>query len=462
MTALTKQAKQQSQAHVWAFGPYTLDGEGHLSLGPSAIPLSPLQRRLLLSLVRHAGHVLEKDTLLQEVWGHTQVSDVSLARAVHGLRRILERGPLGAGVIRTIYGSGYRFDVCVSQVAARQTMVPASEPVGFPSSRALSHFVEGLVQVRHRDPQQLTNAAQHFRHCLASHPEFAPAQVQLAATLLAQFAWGQLSAASIETEVEALLRQAEASGVVSDEVRGLRVEVLSLLNWQPQLAETRFASWLPEQLAPGAPRHGWVRHLLATGRPAEALALLTPELRDDTPSGWFLAGLSQLQLGLPEDAITMLRTPLRLDPSLAAPRWLLALSLAQAGKGTDALQVLAKCRLAGSQPVSLQAAPALVLALSGEEARAAGLLATLLRGRDASISMTSLWGLVALTLGDEAAASRLLDQAVTNRCGLAPFLWNWQGGQRHQQSPAWLTFQERMQAIFQHQLPLEADAGVAA
>ena len=183
---------------------------------------------------------------------------------------------------------------------------------------------------------------------------------------------------------------------------------------------------------------------------------------DLTPSGWFLAGLSQLQLGLPEDAITMLRTPLRLDPSLAAPRWLLALSLAQAGKGTDALQVLAKCRLAGSQPVSLQAAPALVLALSGEEARAAGLLATLLRGRDASISMTSLWGLVALTLGDEAAASRLLDQAVTNRCGLAPFLWNWQGGQRHQQSPAWLTFQERMQAIFQHQLPLEADAGVAA
>ena len=60
MTALMP---QQQRTSTWAFGPYSLDAEGHLALGPSAIPLSPLQRRLLLCLVRHAGQVLDKETL---------------------------------------------------------------------------------------------------------------------------------------------------------------------------------------------------------------------------------------------------------------------------------------------------------------------------------------------------------------------------------------------------------------
>lgn len=448
MTALITQ-QQQQRANTWAFGPYSLDAEGHLSLGPSAIPLSPLQRRLLLSLVRHAGHVLEKETLLQEVWGHTQVSDVSLARAVHGLRRILDRGPLGSSVIRTIYGSGYRFDASVRALAPQQPAAPSAETGGFPSSLALSHFVEGLVQVRHRDPQRLPHAAQHFRQCLASHPEFAPAQVQLAATLLAQFQWGQLPAITIETEVESLLRQAEASGAITDQVQGLRVEVLSLLNWQPQLAEARFAAWLPEQLPPGAPRHGWVRHLLATGRPAEALALLEPELSSDNPSGWFLASLSQLQLGKPEEAMAMVRNQLQLDASLAAPRWLLALCLAQTGRGKQALQELSQCRLAESEPGNLQAASALVLALSGDNPRASGLLTAALRGSESSMRMTSLWGLVALSLGEEAAASRLLERAVECRCGLAPFAWTWSGLERYGRSPAVQTFRTRMKGFFQ-------------
>jgi DNA-binding winged helix-turn-helix (wHTH) protein len=82
--------------------------------------------------------VLEKDNLLQEVWGHTQVSDVSLARAVHGLRRILDNGPLGSRVIRTIYGSGYRFDGPVSQISAKAATGSEPEAGGFPSAQTLS------------------------------------------------------------------------------------------------------------------------------------------------------------------------------------------------------------------------------------------------------------------------------------------------------------------------------------
>jgi DNA-binding winged helix-turn-helix (wHTH) protein/tetratricopeptide (TPR) repeat protein len=450
---------QQQHTGSWSIGPYWMDADGHLSLGTSSVPLSPLQRRLLLSLVRHAGHVLEKDNLLQEVWGHTQVSDVSLARAVHGLRRVLDSGPLGSRVIRTIYGSGYRFDGPVSQLSARATTGSEPETSGFPSAQSLGHFVEGLVQVRHRDPRQLPNAAEHFRRCLTCSPGFAPAQVQLAATLLAQYQWGQASAAAIEAELERLLRQAEASGSVTDEASALRMEVLTLLHWQPQLAEESFAAWLPQQLPPGPSRHGWIRHLLATGRPEEALALVEPELSADNPSGWFLAGMSQLQMGRLDGAIATLRQPLRLDSTLAAPRWLLALSLAQANRGKDALQELAQCRLAAEpQPDSHQAAAALVLALSGEGERAAGLLGQALRSGAEPLAMTSFWGLVAVSLGEDAAAACLLERAIQERCGLAPLVWQWSGLDRLGDSAALRAFRARMAGQFHRQAPAPAGA----
>ena len=450
---------QQHQTGSWSIGPYLMDADGHLSLGTSSVPLSPLQRRLLLSLVRHAGHVLEKDNLLQEVWGHTQVSDVSLARAVHGLRRILDNGPLGSRVIRTIYGSGYRFDGPVSQISASAATGSEPEAGGFPSAQTLGHFVEGLVQVRHRDPRQLPYAAEHFRRCLISSPGFAPAQVQLAATLLSQYQWGQASAASIEAEVESLLRQAEASGSVTDEARALRMEVFTMLHWQPQLAQESFAAWLPQRLPPGPSRHGWIRHLLATGRPEEALALVEPELSGDNPSGWFLGGLCQLQMGRLDGAIATLRQPLRLDASLAAPRWLLALSLAQANRGKEALQELAQCRLIEPQQDTHLAAAALVLALSGEGERAAGLLGAALRSSGSEpLAMATFWGLVAVSLGEDAAAARLLERAIRERCGLAPIVWNWSGLDRLGDSAALRAFRAEMAGQFHQQAPVPAEA----
>jgi DNA-binding winged helix-turn-helix (wHTH) protein/tetratricopeptide (TPR) repeat protein len=445
-----KAPMSQKRSGTWSIGPYWLDADGHLSLGTSTIPLSPLQRRLMIALVCHAGQVLEKETLLQEVWGHTQVSDVSLARAIHGLRRILDGGPLGSRVIRTIYGSGYRFDGPVCVHTAKPTTTPEKDATKlsarFPSAESLGHFVEGLVQVRHRDPRKLPSAADHFRRCISSSPGFAPAQIQLAATLLAQYQWGETSAAAIEAEAESLLRQAEESDGVTDELLTLRMEVLTLLLWQPQLAEENFAAWLPQRLPPGPSRHGWVRHLLAIGRPAEALDLLEPELSGGTtPSGWFLAGLSHLQMGRLEAAITTLRHQLRLDPNLVAPRWLLALSLAQANRNTEALEELARC---APHPEPLHAASALVLALSGEGDRAAIQLGEALRGGPRPLGMATLWGLVAVCLGEDAAAGRLLEQAVQHRCGLAPFAWQWSGLDRLGDSTALQTFRSRMASRF--------------
>lgn len=441
---------------ITTFGPYRLGVDGQLCLGGSAIPLSPLQRRLLQSLLDHAGEVVAKEVLLQEVWGHTGVSDVNLARAMHGLRRILGRGPLGSGVIRTIYGSGYSLDVTVR----RHRPLPPSPTVApsFPTGTALSHFIEGLVQVRHRDPMALPRAADHFRRCLSEQPGFAPAQLQRAATLLAQHRWGLSPASAIDDELEALLSELEASGAMEQEVRALRAEALSLLSWQPAQVEQRYGAWLPEQLTPGSGLHSWAWHLMATGRAAEALALLEPGLQPDIPCGWMLAGLAEALLDRPEAALERLRQPLELDPCLGGPRLLLALVLAQAGRWSEARAELERC-----PPLDgpLQGLSALVFALGQGPDAARERLEEALASPRPHLPMASLWALVALHLNDQSRAALLLEKAVASRCGLAPLVLHWPGLAVHDDSAAVQQFRSRLQ-VFTDLAPSHAAASPAA
>lgn len=423
---------------TWTFGPYSLDGEGHLRLGPTSIHLAPLQRRLLLALVRQNGQVLSRDQLLQEVWGHDHVSEVSISRTVHGLRRVFADGPMGSGVIRTIYGGGYRLEVRVHPKPAGDDapLSAGAGGAGFPPSQALSEFVEGLVWVRQRDPRQLGRAERHLRCCLESAPDFTPGILQLAATLLAQHRWGLRRADALEPGLESLLQQAEASGQMATEVLTLRVEALSLLHWQPDLAETRFASWLPSQLQESTGVHCWVRHLLATGRASEALRLLEPHLTPENPDGWMLAATAWWMQAEPERAARALQQQLKIDGRLVAARLLLALVLADSARPIEALKELEVSGIQLDPDNGLQAVVALVLALSGKTAQAAARLRAERSKATPGHTLTSLWGLTALTLGEEEAAASLLEQAVSTRCGLAPFVQHLPGLQRHAGSPA--------------------------
>jgi hypothetical protein len=118
-------------------------------------------------------------------------------------------------------------------------------------------------------------------------------------------------------ELEVLLQGAEASGDMAAEVLALRVEVLSLLHWQPGLAEERFARWLPSQLPEGRPLHSWARHLVATGRADEALTLLEPHLNSDNPDGWLLTAVASWFHGEHGKASSHLREQLSIDADMA-------------------------------------------------------------------------------------------------------------------------------------------------
>ncbi|HJV57516.1 MAG TPA: winged helix-turn-helix domain-containing protein, partial [Methylomirabilota bacterium] len=73
------------------------------------VHLTPIEYRLLTTLVRHAGRVLSQRQLLKEVWGPAQTEQAHYLRVYMGtLRRKLERDPARPRYLLTEPGVGYR------------------------------------------------------------------------------------------------------------------------------------------------------------------------------------------------------------------------------------------------------------------------------------------------------------------------------------------------------------------
>ncbi len=106
-----------SRVGAYRFGPFRLSPDQMLWHGDTLVPLSPMQRRLLECFCSRPRQVLSKSSLMQEVWNHEDVSEVSLARTVHGLRRRLADAGARGELIRNIYGEGYIFTAEVEELS---------------------------------------------------------------------------------------------------------------------------------------------------------------------------------------------------------------------------------------------------------------------------------------------------------------------------------------------------------
>lgn len=94
---------------AYRFASYIFDEQAGLQQGGSDISLSPLQHRLLLTFCRNPNTILSKSDLIEAVWNHTFVSEVSLARTIHELRQRLGGGQGAKQLIVSVYGRGYVF-----------------------------------------------------------------------------------------------------------------------------------------------------------------------------------------------------------------------------------------------------------------------------------------------------------------------------------------------------------------
>ena len=79
--------------------------------GGRVIDLSALEYKLLATFLAHAGRVLSRAQLLDEVWGaDTHVTDRVVDNQVTNLRKKIEPDPERPRYLISLRGLGYRFD----------------------------------------------------------------------------------------------------------------------------------------------------------------------------------------------------------------------------------------------------------------------------------------------------------------------------------------------------------------
>lgn len=97
-------------SRIYEFGPFRLNAtERLLQRDTEVVPLTPKVLDTLLLLVENAGHVVDKNELMQQLWPDSFVEESSLAQNISLLRRALARDNGDANYIETVPKRGYRF-----------------------------------------------------------------------------------------------------------------------------------------------------------------------------------------------------------------------------------------------------------------------------------------------------------------------------------------------------------------
>lgn len=111
-------ASSATLPEAYGFGPFrVLAGLDLLYRGDEVVPLEPRAVCVLRHLVRHAGRVVGKEELLDEVWPDTYVTDGVLKKAVSQIRRALDDPPQQSRFVETYHRRGYRFIASVQSAA---------------------------------------------------------------------------------------------------------------------------------------------------------------------------------------------------------------------------------------------------------------------------------------------------------------------------------------------------------
>src|SRR5215203_3278449 len=84
------------------------------------VALTPKSFDTLVHLVSRAGHLVEKEELMQAVWPDSVVEEANISRAIHDLRKGLGQDKNGNKFIETVPTKGYRFVVDVTEVEVHQ------------------------------------------------------------------------------------------------------------------------------------------------------------------------------------------------------------------------------------------------------------------------------------------------------------------------------------------------------
>lgn len=111
--AILRRGRSPDRAEdVLQFGALRIDNKRHkVWRGEEEIELTALEFQLLKTLADHAGIVLSREQLLQQVWGYDFFGDDRVVDVhIRHIRQKLETDPNNPQIIVTVRGVGYRFE----------------------------------------------------------------------------------------------------------------------------------------------------------------------------------------------------------------------------------------------------------------------------------------------------------------------------------------------------------------
>ena len=114
---------------TYALGPWHFSpAEFCISDGTTRKELEPLLSKMLLCFVQHAGHIVSRQQLVDNVWQQSFVDDNAINRAISELRKALQHPSLVQSPIKTHHRKGYSLQLETTQLTNADTEVPALQP----------------------------------------------------------------------------------------------------------------------------------------------------------------------------------------------------------------------------------------------------------------------------------------------------------------------------------------------
>ncbi|MBX3315159.1 MAG: AAA family ATPase [Actinobacteria bacterium] len=155
----------------YRFGDFVIDPETVEISGPDGVrDVEPQVFDVLLHLVEHAGRLVTKEELLDEVWGDRFVSESALTTRIKQARRSVDDDGTTQWAIKTVHGRGYRFvpEVTVEDgaVSADPGSGPPPEPDAAPTGDSGPAPPDLPEQLRADTRQRFCGREEELARCL--------------------------------------------------------------------------------------------------------------------------------------------------------------------------------------------------------------------------------------------------------------------------------------------------------
>ncbi|WP_282026969.1 winged helix-turn-helix domain-containing protein [Limimaricola cinnabarinus] len=326
--------------------------------------------RVLELLLARRGELVARDDLLRDAWPDVIVSDDSLAQCISDIRRAL--GPRGAALLRTVPRRGYvledeekapakalprhtvRHRMAVTAVVVMAGLgwlwLPA-EPVAPPETPGQAMTASALLDGRDWQRREANEQARALLEAAVEEdPDDAAAWANHGLTYwleVQHLAWGG-GRREMAQAIEMVERAVALGGAASAHRLLAEMRLLSPFPEMRSPVDALANAQAAVTIAPDeADNLAVLAHVLAlTGRGADAIRHIERAMRlDATPPDWYrhVAGLSYLVAGEPARAAEAFG-PLHGAGTFTGtrwwPGWLLASSLAQAGRTDEAAAII--------------------------------------------------------------------------------------------------------------------------